>query len=106
MPAHAAACVSTPHLHAVGSETFAWPVTDLVRGMLGADDCSHMRTEIVEEVMSISDGQIVLQEAQDEHVVPRLNFASSLSRMGTRAYYIALQELAPQVWQLCGNLEM
>jgi F0F1-type ATP synthase alpha subunit len=47
--------------------------------------------------MSISDGQIVLQEATSSSCMPPLNIAASLSRMGTRAYYPALQQLAPQV---------
>lgn len=47
--------------------------------------------------MSISDGQIVLRRAERADSVPALDAAASLSRMGTRAYYPALQSFGPQV---------
>jgi F0F1-type ATP synthase alpha subunit len=59
-----------------------------------------MRTEVLEEMMSITDGQIVLLDTAEDGNVPRLNVTSSLSRLGTRAYFPALQDLAPQV---CGG---
>ena len=58
----------------------------------------ELRTEVVEEFMSIADGQIVLRNQRDPvtggvSVDPQL----SVSRIGSRAYPPALSELAPQV---------
>ena len=58
----------------------------------------ELRTEVVEEFMSITDGQIVLRAVRDEatggvSVNPQL----SLSRIGSRAYAPAMADLAPQV---------
>lgn len=62
-----------------------------------ADSEGHLRTEIIEEVMSISDGQIVLREVASDAGLPAIDAAASLSRMGTRAYYPALQNFGPDV---------
>lgn len=66
-----------------------------------------MATETVEEIMSISDGQLVLKAAPPsggggggggEGVrTLQLDCLASLSRMGTRAYPLALKDLAPKV---------
>jgi F0F1-type ATP synthase alpha subunit len=64
---------------------------------LFADTTNHTRTEIIEECMSIADGQIVLNQSTDSTTIPRLDVAQSLSRMGTRAYYPAVKDLAPKV---------
>lgn len=58
----------------------------------------ELRTEVVEEFMSITDGQIVLRAMRDEatggvSVNPQL----SVSRIGSRAYAPAMSELAPLV---------
>ena len=58
----------------------------------------ELRTEVVEEFMSITDGQIVLRQARD---VPTggvsVNPQLSVSRIGARAYSPAVASLAPQV---------
>ena len=46
--------------------------------------------------MSITDGQIVLQEAAGA-ALPTVDIARSLSRMGARAYYPALRDYGPKV---------
>ncbi|KAI3426327.1 hypothetical protein D9Q98_008700 [Chlorella vulgaris] len=58
----------------------------------------ELRTEVVEELMSITDGQVVLQAARDAvtggvSVDPQL----SVSRIGSRAYHPALEVMAPLV---------
>jgi F-type H+-transporting ATPase subunit alpha len=58
----------------------------------------ELRTEVVEEFMSITDGQIVLRAVRDGptggvSVNPQL----SVSRIGSRAYAPAIASLAPQV---------
>lgn len=58
----------------------------------------ELRTEVVEEFMSITDGQIVLRQVRDGptggvSVNPQL----SVSRIGSRAYSPAVASLAPQV---------
>lgn len=56
----------------------------------------EMVTEVVEEFISIADGQVVLGErcASGAYVInPRL----SITRVGTRAYHKAMEALAPQV---------
>ena len=56
----------------------------------------EMVTEVVEEFISIADGQMVLGErsASGPYVVnPKL----SITRVGTRAYHKALVDIAPQV---------
>jgi F-type H+-transporting ATPase subunit alpha len=58
----------------------------------------ELRTEVVEEFMSITDGQIVLRSVRDGptggiSVNPQL----SVSRIGSRAYSPAVASLAPQV---------
>ena len=56
------------------------------------------RTDLIEELMSISDGQIVVHRAEGTSGDSiEINYRQSLSRMGTRAYYPAMQDLAPQV---------
>lgn len=58
----------------------------------------ELRTEVVEEFMSITDGQIVLRQVRD---VPTggvsVNPQLSVSRIGSRAYSPAIASLAPQV---------
>lgn len=59
---------------------------------------NEVRTEVIEELMSISDGQAVLQSTRDivtggAIVDPELSF----SRIGARALAPALEALAPQV---------
>lgn len=56
----------------------------------------EMATEVIEEFISISDGQLVLSQGRIKgsyEVNPRL----SITRVGTRAYPKALEEIAPQV---------
>lgn len=58
----------------------------------------ELRTEVVEELMSITDGQVVLRAQRDPvtggvSVDPQL----SVSRIGSRAYAPAIAELAPLV---------
>ncbi|PRW45016.1 ATP synthase subunit alpha [Chlorella sorokiniana] len=58
----------------------------------------ELRTEVVEELMSITDGQVVLRAQRDAAtggvaVDPQL----SVSRIGSRAYHPAMEVLAPQV---------
>ncbi|KAL4448343.1 hypothetical protein ABPG75_005562 [Micractinium tetrahymenae] len=58
----------------------------------------ELRTEVVEELMSITDGQVVLKPGRDAvtggvTVDPQL----SVSRIGSRAYHPAMEALAPQV---------
>lgn len=59
----------------------------------------ELRTEVIEELMSITDGQVVLIKQRDSvtggGVV--INPSLSVSRIGSRAYPPALEELAPQV---------
>jgi F-type H+-transporting ATPase subunit alpha len=59
----------------------------------------ELRTEVIEELMSITDGQVVLMKQRDSvtggGVV--VNPSLSVSRIGSRAYPPALEELAPQV---------
>ena len=68
----------------------------------GAGGGGEMATEVIEEFISISDGQVVLMDIDEgskaQHgscyqVNPRL----SITRVGTRAYPKALEEIAPQV---------
>ncbi|KAG1671376.1 hypothetical protein FOA52_011873 [Chlamydomonas sp. UWO 241] len=59
-------------------------------------DVGEIATEVVEEFISISDGQVVLGPRSDcgSYVVnPRL----SITRVGTRAYHKAMEELAAAV---------
>jgi F-type H+-transporting ATPase subunit alpha len=61
-----------------------------------------MGTEAVEEFISISDGQIVLEEMpqQQEGSSSKrysVNPSLSVTRIGKRAYYKAMEVLAPQV---------
>ena len=51
--------------------------------------------QMVEELMSIADGQIILQRTSTGAVA--LDFANSLSRMGLRAYAPAMQTLCPPI---------
>jgi hypothetical protein len=63
----------------------------------------EMNTEAVEEFISISDGQLVLEEMQQQEEGSssgsryRANPKLSVTRIGTRAYYKAMEVLAPQV---------
>ena len=69
-------------------EASSSPSTPLAQG--------EIATEVIEEFISISDGQLVLTESLLEgcyQVNPRL----SITRVGTRAYPKALEEIAPQV---------
>eukprot|EP00884_Botryococcus_braunii_P012711 jgi/Botrbrau1/21440/Bobra.0216s0048.1 len=53
-----------------------------------------VRTEVIEEFMSITDGQIVVHKQDDVVLVdPEL----SISRIGVRAYPPAMKSLAPQI---------
>ena len=65
----------------------------------------EVRTEVVEELLSIADGQVVLMASRDPatggvSVDPQL----SLSRIGSRAYNAAMEALAPQVGGLGASL--
>ncbi|GAB4817334.1 hypothetical protein N2152v2_004380 [Parachlorella kessleri] len=57
----------------------------------------ELRTEVVEEMMSIADGQAVLRRQRDGATGGvTLNPQASVSRIGSRAYYPAMAALAPQ----------
>jgi hypothetical protein len=75
-------------------------------GLSNAGSVAHLATETVEEMMSITDGQLVLKGGKgdgrrisnlDKGETLQLDVLSSLSRMGTRAYPLALKDLAPKV---------
>ena len=58
-------------------------------------DSVCLALQMVEELMSIADGQIILQRTQEGNVI--LDFANSLSRMGLRAYAPSMQTLCPPI---------
>lgn len=58
----------------------------------------HRATLLVEEFMSIADGQAVLRPGGDGARPLALDCTTSLSRLGSRAYPPALKELAPKVF--------
>ncbi len=67
----------------------------------------ELSTEVVEEFISIADGQVVLQQQQGQAGAANtqgqpagcyvVNPKLSITRIGTRAYYKALEGMAPQV---------
>lgn len=65
----------------------------------------ELSTEVVEEFISIADGQVVLQQQQQAGANTQgqqagcyvVNPKLSITRIGTRAYYKALEGMAPQV---------
>jgi len=57
----------------------------------------EMRTEAVEEFISIADGQLVLEDRPSPTSSYIFNPKLSVTRIGTRAYYKALETLAPQI---------
>ncbi|GLI64321.1 hypothetical protein VaNZ11_007548 [Volvox africanus] len=63
----------------------------------------ELATEVVEEFISIADGQVVLEGSQQQQqqlpgpVAYSVNPKLSITRIGTRAFYKALEQLAPQV---------
>ncbi|PNW77022.1 hypothetical protein CHLRE_10g419050v5 [Chlamydomonas reinhardtii] len=61
----------------------------------------ELATEVVEEFISIADGQVVLDRRSTAAASPSSSYAVnpklSITRIGTRAYYKALELLAPQV---------
>jgi F0F1-type ATP synthase alpha subunit len=66
----------------------------------------ELKTETVEEFISISDGQVVLEpsmsvpsssESVQGPVAFSINPKLSITRIGSRAYSKALEQLAPQI---------
>ena len=65
---------------------------------VGVDSQYDLSTEVVEEFMSMADGQVVLQNARDSITGgPRVDPSLSVSRIGSRAYSPAIADLASLV---------
>lgn len=63
-----------------------------------ASEQHDLNTEIVEEFMSMADGQVVLEHARDAATGgPKVDARLSVSRIGSRAYAPALADLASLV---------
>lgn len=62
-----------------------------------ADAAEGVRTEVVEEFMSIADGQTVLRAGDAGSVGVSVDPRLSVSRIGSRAFPPALEALAPQI---------
>ena len=64
----------------------------------GSDSQYDLSTEVVEEFMSMADGQLVLQHTRDSVTGgPRVDPRLSVSRIGSRAYSPAIADLASLV---------
>ncbi|GAX73139.1 hypothetical protein CEUSTIGMA_g592.t1 [Chlamydomonas eustigma] len=57
----------------------------------------EISTEVVEEFISIADGQVVLMDRPNSSGSYIVNPKLSITRVGTRAYHKAMADLAPQV---------
>lgn len=74
-------------------------------GPVGLPAEGEMKTEAVEEFISISDGQVVLEAPRGDEWPYVVNPRLSITRVGTRAYYRAMATLAPQIRLLLAQAE-